>query len=124
MRHSICWDILPVRMLNMSFKSATVCLMWQDYVISACIIAFIIALFPMIVGPDKPALKSSVMTAGIQIVLTVTYVTLDLWFSVVTGAILFGCWATLAVQKWSMRPKRGWDGLLEAHGNSPRTTVP
>lgn len=77
--------------------------MWQDYVISICIAVFIIALIPSIRGTNKPELSSCLTTAAVQLVLTTTYLTLNLWYSVGTGILLLGCWSTLAFQQWQKR---------------------
>lgn len=72
--------------------------MWQDYVISICILVFIVALLPSVRGSDKPALSTSLITASVQLVLTLTYVTMELWYSVATGIVLFLLWSLLAGQ--------------------------
>lgn len=80
--------------------------MWQDYVISICIAVFIIALIPSIRGTNKPELSSCLTTAAVQFVLTATYITLDLWYSVATGILLLACWTTLGIQQLRIRRRR------------------
>jgi hypothetical protein len=76
--------------------------MWQDTVIALCQLAFLPSMLPTLVGKDKPALPTCIMNAIIVSVITLTFVTLGLWFSVVTGTITAGIWAVLAVQKWQI----------------------
>lgn len=79
--------------------------MWQDTVIAVCQLAFLPSMIPTIAGRDKPAFSTSVLNAIIVGIITLTFVTLDLWFSVITGALTASIWATLAIQKYSMYKK-------------------
>lgn len=74
--------------------------MWQDTVIAVCQLAFLPSMLPTLLGKDKPAFSTSIMNAVIVMIITVTFVTLHLWFSVATGIITALIWATLALQKW------------------------
>lgn len=74
--------------------------MWQDTVIAACQLAFLPSMIPTLIGKDKPAFSTCVMNAVIVSIITLTFVTLDLWFSVVTGSITASIWVILAIQKW------------------------
>lgn len=79
--------------------------MWQDSVIALCQLAFLPSMIPTLVGKDKPALITSIMNALIVSIITLTFVTLDLWFSVFTGSVTVGIWTVLAVQKWRIDRK-------------------
>lgn len=74
--------------------------MWQDIIFTTGSLIFAIALLPSILGPDKPAVSSSVMTGSVLYVFSATYFSLGLVFaafSVLSTAIL---WTILAVQKY------------------------
>jgi hypothetical protein len=73
--------------------------MWQDTVIALCQLAFVPATLPTIMGPEKPALTTSIANSLIVATIAVTQATLGLWLSVATAAAIFVVWATLAVQK-------------------------
>ncbi len=75
--------------------------MWQDTVIAICQLAFLPSMIPTIISNDKPALSTSLMNAVIVSVITLTFVTLKLWFSVLTGTLTALIWSVLAYQKWS-----------------------
>ncbi len=74
--------------------------MWQDTVIAIAQLAFLPSMLPTLIGKDKPALSTSIMNSIIVGVITLTFVTLHLWFSVATGTLTVLIWATLAFQKW------------------------
>lgn len=73
--------------------------MWQDKVIAICQLAFLPSMIPTLLGKDKPAFSTSVMNALIVGVIAVTMATLNLWFSVFTGTLIFIIWIILAIQK-------------------------
>lgn len=70
----------------------------QDFVLTAGSLIFIGALIPSIVGKEKPALATSVLTGCVLLVFAGVYVSLHLWFSSATTFITSICWFTLAVQ--------------------------
>ena len=72
---------------------------WQDLVLATSYIVFNAALIPSILGKDKPALKTSIITATFQIPCFVVYVSLSLWFSAALAALNFTLWTILASQK-------------------------
>ncbi len=80
--------------------------MWQDTVIALCQLAFLPSMLPTLLGNDKPALTTSALNAVIVSIIVLTFVTLELWFSVITGAITASIWAILAVQKWQIDSKK------------------
>ena len=73
--------------------------MWQDTVIAIAQLAFLPSMIPTIIGNDKPALSTSIMNAIIVTIIVITFATLELWFSVFTGAITATIWTILAIQK-------------------------
>lgn len=72
---------------------------WQDIVLTAGGVIFIIALIPSVLSKDKPALSSSIMTGTVLIIFAYVYFTLSLWFSTLTTAITGIIWFILAAQK-------------------------
>lgn len=76
--------------------------MWQDVVLAICQLAFVPAMVPTLLGPDKPALSTSVMNAVIVTTIATTMATLGLWFAVSTAALIALIWAVLAVQKFKL----------------------
>ncbi|MDP9211836.1 MAG: hypothetical protein M3N59_01005 [bacterium] len=72
---------------------------WQDIVLSAGSVMFIIALVPSILSRDKPAMATSLMTSLVLIGFTVTYASLELWFTTIITIITVALWLTLFVQK-------------------------
>lgn len=73
---------------------------WQDIVISLCSWAATAALVPTIIGKDKPALSSCLLTAALVTTFGICYVTLDLYSAAASSWLLAGAWLTLAVQQW------------------------
>jgi type III secretory pathway component EscU len=80
--------------------------MWQDTVIALCQLAFLPSMLPTLMGKDKPALTTCILNACIVSVIVICFVTLELWFSVITGMLTASIWATLAVQKWRIDSKK------------------
>lgn len=74
-------------------------MLWQDGVLTGGSAIFVIALVPSVISKDKPALSTSLMTGSVLIVFAFVYVTLSLWFSAVTTAIIGILWFILATQK-------------------------
>ena len=72
---------------------------WQDIVLAAGSVTFIIALFPSVLSKDKPALSTSIMTGAVLIIFACVYFTLSLWLSTLTTAITGVIWFILAAQK-------------------------
>lgn len=72
---------------------------WQDIVLTAGTVIFIIALFPSVLSKDKPALSTSIMTGTVLIIFAYIYFTLSLWFSTLTTFITGAIWFILAAQK-------------------------
>ncbi len=63
------------------------------------IVSFNIALFPSLLSKDKPALKTSLLTGTMSLVLGFSEMTLGLWLAAI-ATIVNGClWLILAYQK-------------------------
>jgi hypothetical protein len=78
---------------------------WQDFVLSAGALLFIVALVPTILSKHKPALSSCIMTGSILSVFALVYVTLHLWYAAATTAGTAVTWAILAAQNISQMKK-------------------
>lgn len=78
-------------------------MVWQDLVLSAGSFVFFLALIPSVIGKDKPAFSTSVMTGSVLAVFTVTYFTLGLWLATFTTSLASILWAILAIQKYNQK---------------------
>ncbi len=79
---------------------------WQDIVLSVGSWIFIAALFPSLLGKDKPPISTSVLTGGVLLVYTLVYFSLHLWLSMASTGVLAVAWLALGVQKYlSTQPK-------------------
>ena len=72
---------------------------WQDYILTAGSILFIVALLPSVFSKDKPALKTSLLTGTILAIFAFTYASLSLWFTTITTALASITWFILVYQK-------------------------
>jgi len=72
---------------------------WQDYVVAACQVGFILALIPTLRGKDKPAASTSTVTSVLVLIIAFSLATLKLWLSFVLSTCLAMCWAAVALQK-------------------------
>lgn len=77
---------------------------WQDLVLTAGSIAFLIALLPSVLSDDKPARATSLLTGAVLLVFAGVYASLELWFTTVVTTATGLLWLTLFVQK--LRQKR------------------
>jgi hypothetical protein len=75
----------------------------QDIILTGGFLIFIVALIPSVISKDKPALLTSLPTGIVTVVFVGVYVSLNLWYSAVTTALLAVMWLVLAAQK--MRQK-------------------
>ncbi|MBV9159108.1 MAG: hypothetical protein JO019_00750 [Candidatus Kaiserbacteria bacterium] len=73
---------------------------WQDIAISIAQWLSIIALFPTVAAKEKPALSSSILTTACIAVYSICYITLGLWISATSAALLALVWMLLGWQKW------------------------
>lgn len=76
---------------------------WQDLVLTVGQVIFVIALIPTVVGKDKPALPTSVLTSAVSFSFMAVYVSLSVPFASMTAAVNGSMWLVLAVQKWRER---------------------
>lgn len=72
---------------------------WQDVVLSSGFVLFSVALVPSVLGKDKPALATSILTAFVLAVDTIVFATLSLWVSAAGSFLNFVLWSILGVQK-------------------------
>jgi hypothetical protein len=75
-------------------------MIWQDIVISIGGWVMIAAIVPSLIGKDKPALSTSLVTGTILLSFAVCYGTLNLWSSALSTGVLAAAWLVLAVQQW------------------------
>lgn len=79
-------------------------MLWQDMVITASQIFFLLALIPTIKSPDeKPPLTTAATTAFFMSTLVPTVFTLELYLSASVTALLAAGWWTIAWQVWRKR---------------------
>ncbi len=86
--------------------------MWQDWVISIIQWGFIFTILPTVFdSAQKPALLTSLASAGGLFFFAATYATLDLWSSTISSLILGSEWAFLAYQRWRLDHRSARTGL-------------
>lgn len=71
---------------------------WQDVMLGTGSISFSLALLPSIVGTDKPAVSTSLLTGGWLAVFSGVYASLSLWFACITSVVTASLWLVLAAQ--------------------------
>ena len=81
-------------------------MVWQDIVIFIGQFIFIVALIPTIRSKDKPQVSTSLVTGIILVIFTITFATLELWFSVVSSGALAIAWLYVGWQKHEHKKKR------------------
>lgn len=74
--------------------------MWQDTVIAICQFLFVGSMIPTIRGDDKPALFTSLSSAIIVSVITFSLITLEMWLTAISAAMIMVAWSILAFQKY------------------------
>lgn len=76
-------------------------IIWQDAVLTAGSVIFLLALFPSLLNKKaKPAILTSSLTGSVLLVYAVVYASLSLWFSVTTTVVTAILWFILAMQKY------------------------
>lgn len=70
-----------------------------DAIFAVGSVLFALALIPSLRSADKPALKTSLLTACVLAVYTVTFACIGLWFAAATDGIVTVMWFTLFCQK-------------------------
>ena len=78
-------------------------MLWQDIVLSVGNLLLAVSLIPSIVGRDKPALSTSLLSGSILFTFGIVYVSLSLWTSVLAISFSVALWFVLAVQKYRQR---------------------
>lgn len=71
---------------------------WQDLVLTVGQLIFVLALLPSILGPDKPAIGTSLITATVLVIFAAVDLTLNLIFTSVVVSITAVGWFVLAFQ--------------------------
>jgi len=71
---------------------------WQDLVFTLGGALFIVALLPSVVGDNKPAASTSLLTAIVLYVYSTVYYSYRLWLSLATGLLTASLWLTLYIQ--------------------------
>ena len=71
---------------------------WQDWVLSVGNIIIAVALIPTILGPSKPAILTSILTATVLYSFGICFFTLKLKLSCVTVSIAATLWLVLLIQ--------------------------
>lgn len=72
---------------------------WQDLVFGAGSVVFVIALLPSVFSENKPDIRTSITTAMILLVFSVTYLSLSLELSAIVTFFTSVTWMVLAWQK-------------------------
>lgn len=73
--------------------------MWQDAVLTVGSLVFMLALLPSVVGEDKPAAWTSLITAAVLYVFAGVDMTIGLTFTALTTACTASLWTTLLIQR-------------------------
>lgn len=73
---------------------------WQDLVFTVGQFIFVFALIPSILGKDKPAFLTSLVTTLILFCFALSYASLNLWGSMIGAFINCFAWGILMVQKY------------------------
>lgn len=75
-------------------------MVWQDIILTGGTAIFAAALVPSVVGKNKPAFSTSLMTGLVLAVFVIVYLSLALWFSALMTTVTATLWLTLATQQW------------------------
>lgn len=73
---------------------------WQDIVLTLGSWVFIFALIPSVIGKDKPAFNTSLITGVTLLAFVFTYTSLSLWMTAFAQLIVAILWLVLAYQKY------------------------
>lgn len=77
----------------------------QDVVLSVGVWVLIFSLLPTLFAKEKPALVTSLVTGTTLLVFAVVYLSLMLWGSAFSSAVLAILWWILAFQKYESRSR-------------------
>lgn len=78
---------------------------WQEIVLAAGQVIFIIALLPSIFSKDKPEIWTSILTGAVALSISITYTTLSLEAAAISAFFNFVAWSILAIQKLRLAKK-------------------
>ncbi len=81
-------------------------MVWQDIVIFIGQWVFVIAIIPTILGKEKPALSTSIVTGTVLVIFALTYLTLKLWLSTISASMISAAWFLLALQKYNQNRRK------------------
>lgn len=76
---------------------------WQDIILAIGQWVLLIALLPSVFSNDKPAISTSILTGGVLMVFTFTFVTLSFITTAISSTIVAFVWFILAVQKYKQK---------------------
>jgi hypothetical protein len=91
-------------------------MIWQDILLAAGGWVLAAALIPTLIGREKPALSSSLLTGSVLASFAFAYYTLELWNAALSTAALTAIWLLLAVQAWRARSRQA---MLESEHGRP-----
>jgi hypothetical protein len=74
-------------------------MIWQDWIFSIGSWIFIIGFIPSFLKKQYTAVGTSILTGGVLLVFTVTYLTLGLPMAAVSNFLTSSCWFAMAVLK-------------------------
>lgn len=77
--------------------------MWQDFVLTAGSVVFMVSLFPSVFGKDKPSVLTSLPTGIILAFYVFIYASLALWVTAALTVVMSILWLTLAYQKYKKK---------------------
>jgi len=80
-------------------RSRRECLMWQDYVLTAGSLAFIVALLPAVWSEAKPPRSTCALTGAVLWAYAIVDATLSLNWTALTTAGTAALWTVLLLQK-------------------------
>lgn len=75
---------------------------WQEIILTAGQIVFILALLPSIFGKDKPEIWTSIITGTVAFSISITYLTLSLPTAAISAFLNFVAWGILAIQEYKL----------------------
>ena len=78
---------------------------WQDLVLSGAAFVVTLSLIPTILGKDKPALATSILTTTVIALVSFAFATLHLWAAALTNGLASAAWLVLALQKFRQNKK-------------------
>lgn len=76
-------------------------LVWQDAVLGVGQLVFVLALYPMLRGKDKPPLLTCLIHGIVLASFGVAFTSLALWFSAISVFIVSGLWFYIGWQKYT-----------------------